>query len=125
MAPGSTWLALDSGGGPIEEPQRLLPDWYDRQGETPHRRENTSWSARFRDVGLVESVGVLLINEAAPFVLTGCLQPPSLRILRSARKTEWHPHVYVSTAALVMTRTSATDYAGEKRERPCGDKGAC
>ncbi|QEH38785.1 gluconate 5-dehydrogenase [Aquisphaera giovannonii] len=92
------------------------------------RRESNSWTARLADVPPVELLEVLLINAAAPFLLTGRLKPLLLRspfpdryVLNVAgldgqfgrgSKTDRHPHVNMSKAALnMMTRTSAADFA--------------
>jgi NAD(P)-dependent dehydrogenase (short-subunit alcohol dehydrogenase family) len=128
LASRSIRLALECGGRPIEDPHAPLQAWYDRHGEPLDRREDSSWTARLGDVGLVESVEVLLVNATAPFLLTGRLKPLFLRSpfpdryvvnvsgldgqFGRSRKSERHPHVNMSKAALnMMTRTSAADYA--------------
>lgn len=92
------------------------------------RRESNSWTARLTDVEPAELVEVLLVNTAAPFLLLGHLKPLFLRSPHADRyvvnvagldgqfgrrfKTDRHPHVNMSKAALNMiTRTSAADYA--------------
>jgi NAD(P)-dependent dehydrogenase (short-subunit alcohol dehydrogenase family) len=128
---GSIQPALETGGRPIEEPRALLPVWYDRHGEPLDRRESTSWTARLGDVGVVELVEVLVVNATAPCLLTGRLKPLFLRSRFPDRyvvnvsgldgqfgrsvKTDRHPHVNMSKAALnMMTRTSAADYARDR-----------
>jgi NAD(P)-dependent dehydrogenase (short-subunit alcohol dehydrogenase family) len=105
-----------------------IPALTDRQEEPPDYREDNSWTARLADVGPVELLEVLLINATAPFLLIGRLKPLFLRspfpnryIVNVAGldgqfgrpfKTDRHPHVNMSKAALNMiTRTSAADYA--------------
>ncbi len=94
----------------------------------PDLREANSWTARLDEVGPVELLEALLVNAAAPFLLIGRLKPLLLRssfpdryIINVAGldgqfgrgfKTDRHPHVNMSKAALNMiTRTSAADYA--------------
>jgi NAD(P)-dependent dehydrogenase (short-subunit alcohol dehydrogenase family) len=94
----------------------------------PDRRESNSWTARLADVGPVELLQVLLVNAATPFLLIGRLKPLLLRSAFPDRyvvnvagldgqfgrpfKTDRHPHVNMSKAALnMLTRTSASDYA--------------
>ncbi len=96
--------------------------------EPPDHREANSWTARLAEVAPVELLEVLLINATAPFVLIGRLRPlfvrsrfPDRYIVNVAgldgqfgrsTKTDRHPHVNMSKAALNMiTRTSADDYA--------------
>ncbi len=96
--------------------------------EPADHREANSWTAQLADVEPVELLEVLLINANAPFLLIGRLKPMLLRspfpdryIVNVAGldgqfgrgfKTDRHPHVNISKAALNMiTRTSAADYA--------------
>jgi NAD(P)-dependent dehydrogenase (short-subunit alcohol dehydrogenase family) len=125
---GSRPLGLtdgDDAGGATVEP---LPVSIDRPDEPPDVRESNSWTARLDEVPPVELLEVLLINAAAPFLLIGRLKPLLLRSPFPDRyvvnvagldgqfgrgfKTDRHPHVNMSKAALNMiTRTSAADYA--------------
>ena len=106
----------------------MIPAPLDRPEEPPDWRESNSWTARLADVGPVELLEVLLVNAAAPFLLIGRLKPLLLRSrfpdryvvnvagldgqFGRAFKTDRHPHVNMSKAALNMiTRTSAADYA--------------
>ena len=106
----------------------LIPARLDRPEEPTDHRESNSWTARLADVGPVELLEVLLINATAPFLLIGRLKPLFLRSpfpdryvmnvagldgqFGRAFKTDRHPHVNMSKAALNMiTRTSAADYA--------------
>ena len=94
----------------------------------PDLREANSWTARLAEVGPVEALEVLLVNALAPFLLIGQLKPLFLRSsfadryvvnvagldaqFGRASKTDRHPHVNMSKAALNMiTRTSAADLA--------------
>jgi NAD(P)-dependent dehydrogenase (short-subunit alcohol dehydrogenase family) len=106
----------------------LIPVISGQPDEPPDHRESNSWTARLADVGPVELLEVLLINATAPFLLIGRLKPLFLRSAFADRyivnvagldgqfgrdsKTDRHPHVNMSKAALNMiTRTSADDYA--------------
>ncbi len=106
----------------------LIPTPAGRRGEPPDRSESNSWTARLADVGPVELLEVLLINATAPFLLIGRLRPLFQRSAFADRyivnvagldgqfargsKTDRHPHVNMSKAALNMiTRTSAADFA--------------
>ena len=115
-----------SGGSPaaLEPiPPPLIP-W----SEPIDDREANSWTARLDDVGAVEVLEVMLINATTPYLLIGQLKPLLARspfgdryIINVAGldgqfnrplKTDRHPHVNMSKAALNMiTRTSASDYA--------------
>jgi len=100
-----------------------------RQHDEPiDRREHTSWTLSLADVSPRELLEVLLINTAAPFLLTAGLKPLLLRSPASDRyvinvtgldgrfarrsKSPRHPHVNATKAAVnMMTRTSASDFA--------------
>ncbi len=105
-----------------------IPALIEGPDEPPDLRESNSWSARIADVGPVELLEVLLVNAAAPFLLIGRLKPLLLKSAFPDRyvvnvagldgqfgrafKTDRHPHVNMSKAALnMLTRTSAADYA--------------
>ncbi len=125
--------ALPRGAGPLGLTGRggavgPIPALIDRHEEPLDHREDNSWTARLADVGPVELLEVLLINATAPFLLIGRLKPLFLRSTSPDRyivnvagldgqfgrsfKTDRHPHVNMSKAALNMiTRTSAADYA--------------
>ena len=98
--------------------------------EPPDRRDRNSWTLRLDEVEPVELLEVLLVNTAAPFLLTGGLRrllersphPDRYVINVTGRdgvfsrngKSDRHPHVNMSKAALnMMTRTSAADYASQ------------
>jgi NAD(P)-dependent dehydrogenase (short-subunit alcohol dehydrogenase family) len=106
----------------------LIPTRLHRLDEPPDLRESNSWTARLADVGPVELLEVLVVNATAPYLLIGRLKPLFLRARFADRyvvnvagldgqfgrafKTDRHPHVNMSKAALNMiTRTSAADYA--------------
>jgi NAD(P)-dependent dehydrogenase (short-subunit alcohol dehydrogenase family) len=101
-------------------------------------RSHNSWRLALHEVPTLELLEVLLVNAAAPFVMTGRLKPLMLRartappgtatsgdparhvVLVSAmegqfyrdHKTDRHPHTNMAKAALNMiVRTSAPDYA--------------
>jgi NAD(P)-dependent dehydrogenase (short-subunit alcohol dehydrogenase family) len=101
-------------------------------------RTHNSWRLALHEVPTLELLEVLLVNAAAPFVMTGRLKPLMLRareaplgtgtsgdaakhvVLVSAmegqfyreHKTDKHPHTNMAKAALNMiVRTSAPDYA--------------
>jgi NAD(P)-dependent dehydrogenase (short-subunit alcohol dehydrogenase family) len=129
-SPGSEPLGLSGwvgtkGAGDSAGP---IPALIGRREEPPDHREQNSWTTRLAEVGPVELLEVLLINATAPFVLIGRLKPLLLRSpfpdryvvnvagldgqFGRAFKTDRHPHVNMSKAALNMiTRTSAADYA--------------
>lgn len=100
----------------------------DEYGEPMDARESTSWNLRLAEVSPSELLEALLINTAAPFILTGALRPLLERSsfedryvinvtgldgrFRAGYKSVAHPHVNMSKAALnMMTRTSAVDFA--------------
>ena len=92
-------------------------------------RQHNSWRSTLGDVPVVELLEVMLVNAAAPFVLTSKLLPllKQDNVLRDRhvvnvsamegqfyrrRKTEKHPHTNMAKAALnMMTRTSAQECA--------------
>jgi NAD(P)-dependent dehydrogenase (short-subunit alcohol dehydrogenase family) len=92
-------------------------------------RTHNSWRATLSDVPVVELLEVLLVNAAAPFVLTSRLLPLLKRdnvgrdrhvVNVSAmegqfyrkKKTDKHPHTNMAKAALnMLTRTSAMELA--------------
>ncbi|MFY9226458.1 MAG: SDR family oxidoreductase [Blastocatellia bacterium] len=109
--------------------QNLILD-LDRHGQPIDKREKNSWTLRLHEVQLRELLEVLLINTAAPCILTAKLKPLFLKSKNKNRfivnvcgldgqfnrlnKTSQHPHVNMSKAALnMMTRTSAIDYAAD------------
>jgi NAD(P)-dependent dehydrogenase (short-subunit alcohol dehydrogenase family) len=106
----------------------MIPVLPTRPDEPMDHRESNSWTARLAEVGPVELLEVLLVNATAPFLLIGRLKPLMLRSsfpdryvvnvagldgqFGRAFKTDRHPHVNMSKAALnMLTRTSAADYA--------------
>jgi NAD(P)-dependent dehydrogenase (short-subunit alcohol dehydrogenase family) len=106
----------------------MLPFSPARQDEPIDHRESNSWTARLAEVEPIELLEVLLVNATAPFLLIGRLKPLLLRSsfpdryvvnvagldgqFGRAFKTDRHPHVNMSKAALnMLTRTSAADYA--------------
>ncbi|MBL8194990.1 MAG: SDR family oxidoreductase [Blastocatellia bacterium] len=107
--------------------QNLILD-LDRHGQPIDKREKNSWTLKLHEVEVRELLEVLLINTAAPCILTAKLKPLFLKSKNKNRfvvnvcgldaqfnrinKTSQHPHVNMSKAALnMMTRTSASDYA--------------
>lgn len=92
-------------------------------------RAHNSWRTTLGDVPVVELLEVLLVNAAAPFVLTSKLLPLLRRDNRGrdrhvvnvsamegqfyrAHKTDKHPHTNMAKAALnMLTRTSAMELA--------------
>jgi NAD(P)-dependent dehydrogenase (short-subunit alcohol dehydrogenase family) len=92
-------------------------------------RQHNSWRSTLGEVPVVELLEVMLVNAAAPFVLTSKLLPllKQDNVLRDRhvvnvsamegqfyrrRKTEKHPHTNMAKAALnMMTRTSAQECA--------------
>jgi NAD(P)-dependent dehydrogenase (short-subunit alcohol dehydrogenase family) len=92
-------------------------------------RTHNSWRATLGDVPVVELLEVLLVNAAAPFVMTSRLLPLLKRdnagrdrhvVNVSAmegqfyrkKKTDKHPHTNMAKAALnMLTRTSAMELA--------------
>jgi len=128
LPPGSGLLGFSGGRGADATPVEMIPASLDRPDEPQDRREANSWTARLTDVGPVELLEVLLVNATAPFLLIGRLKPLFLRSpfpdryvvnvaghdgqFGRAFKTDRHPHVNMSKAALnMLTRTSAADYA--------------
>jgi NAD(P)-dependent dehydrogenase (short-subunit alcohol dehydrogenase family) len=126
--PGPGLPGLSVGRGADAAPAGMIPASLDRPAEPTDRREANSWTARLADVGPVELLEVLLVNATAPFLLIGRLKPLLLRSpfadryvvnvagldgqFGRAYKTDRHPHVNMSKAALNMiTRTSAADFA--------------
>lgn len=100
----------------------------DEHGESCDLREENSWTLRLHEVDTQELLEVLLINTAAPILLTARLKPLMLRSrfedryvinvtgldgqFSRASKSPCHPHLNASKAALNMiTCTSAQDYA--------------
>ena len=119
-------------------PGRQLPDAAAVQSglsrlpaiEVPDLRDHNSWTLKLSEVEPVELLEVLLINTAAPFILTAGLLPllessphPDRYVINvtgrdglfdRSGKSDRHPHVNMSKAALnMMTRTSASDYASK------------
>lgn len=110
--------------------QYFPKDWYDRDGQQIDLRPLQSWLLKLDDVSTVEMLEVLLVNAAAPFILTSRLKP---LLIRSAfprkfvvnvsamegqfarnNKTAFHPHTNMAKAALnMLTRTSASDFAND------------
>jgi NAD(P)-dependent dehydrogenase (short-subunit alcohol dehydrogenase family) len=92
-------------------------------------RTHNSWRTTLGDVPVVELLEVLLVNAAAPFVLTSKLLPLLRRNntqrdrhvvnvsamegqFYRAHKTDKHPHTNMAKAALnMLTRTSAMELA--------------
>ena len=92
-------------------------------------RTHNSWRAALGDVPTIELLEVLLVNAAAPFVLTSKLRPllekenagrdrhvVNVSAMEGqfyrANKTDKHPHTNMAKAALnMLTRTSAQDLA--------------
>ena len=92
-------------------------------------RTHNSWRAALGEVPTIELLEVLLVNAAAPFVLTSKLRPLMAHANDSrdrhvvnvsamegqfyrANKTDKHPHTNMAKAALnMLTRTSAQDLA--------------
>ncbi len=92
-------------------------------------RAHNSWRAALGEVPTLELLEVLLVNAAAPFVLTSKLRPLLARDnvgrdrhvvnvsamegqFYRANKTSKHPHTNMAKAALnMLTRTSAQDLA--------------
>ncbi|MDP2340822.1 MAG: SDR family oxidoreductase [Deltaproteobacteria bacterium] len=90
-------------------------------------RTHNSWRAALGEVPTIELLEVLLVNAAAPFVLTSKLRPLLERDnagrdrhvvnvsamegqFYRANKTDKHPHTNMAKAALnMLTRTSAQD----------------
>jgi NAD(P)-dependent dehydrogenase (short-subunit alcohol dehydrogenase family) len=109
---------------PLEQFQSIP---LDRHGQPVDKREKNSWTIRLHELEGRELLEVLLINSAAPCLLTAKLKPLLLRspydkrfiinvcgqdgqFNRSA-KTTHHPHVNMSKAALnMLTHTVAADY---------------
>lgn len=100
----------------------------DRHGQPIDKREKNSWNLRLEELEARELLEVLLVNTAAPCLLTAKLKRLFLKSKHKNRfiinvcgldgqfnrtsKTIYHPHVNMSKAALnMMTRTSAADYA--------------
>jgi NAD(P)-dependent dehydrogenase (short-subunit alcohol dehydrogenase family) len=128
LPPASGTADSSEGGGADGASVRSISTIPSRRDEPADDRESNSWTARLADVGPVELLEVLLINTTAPFLLIGRLKPLFLRSAFPDRyivnvagldgqfgrafKTDRHPHVNMSKAALNMiTRTSADDYA--------------
>ncbi|HIE00365.1 MAG TPA: SDR family oxidoreductase, partial [Thiotrichaceae bacterium] len=99
----------------------------DRHGQPVDKREKNSWTIRLHELEERELLEVLLINSAAPCLLTAKLKPLFLRSPYHKRfiinvcgqdgqfnrlaKTTRHPHVNMSKAALnMLTHTAAADY---------------
>ncbi|MGO9110145.1 MAG: SDR family NAD(P)-dependent oxidoreductase [Thermoguttaceae bacterium] len=114
---------------PVEE-SALPAEPFDEFGEPVDLRDRNSWVLRLEDVSPVELLEVLLINTAAPYLLTSELKPLFLRspfperyvvnvvgadgLFNLKRKSANHPHLNMSKAALnMMTRTSAADLASD------------
>ncbi len=92
-------------------------------------RTHNSWRLALHEVPTIELLEVLLVNAAAPFVLTSKLRPLMARDnagrdrhvvnvsamegqFYRAFKTDKHPHTNMAKAALnMLTRTSAQDLA--------------
>jgi len=100
----------------------------DRHGQPEDFRDVNSWSLLSHEVPPPELLEVLVINAAAPCLLTSRLKPMLLRSPNQDRyivnaagldgrfetnaKSPRHPHVNMSKAALNMfTRTAASDFA--------------
>lgn len=99
----------------------------DRHGQPFDKREKNSWTVRLHELEVRELLEVLLVNTAAPCLLTARLKPLFMRSPFEKRfvvnvcgldgqfsrhnKTDKHPHVNMSKAGLnMMTRTAAADY---------------
>ncbi len=99
----------------------------DRHGQPIDKRERNSWTLKLEDIEVKELLEVLLINSAAPCLLTAKLKKLFLKSKHKERfvinvcgldgqfnrasKTIYHPHINMSKAALnMMTRTSSADY---------------
>jgi len=120
-------LALEHSQG--ENGQIILPPLpLDRHGQPRDSRTENSWSLRLHEVPPAELLEALLVNSAAPALLTAVLKPllqrspfPHRFIVNATGldgrfeapgKSSRHPHVNMSKAALnMLTRTAAADYA--------------
>jgi NAD(P)-dependent dehydrogenase (short-subunit alcohol dehydrogenase family) len=102
-----------------------------QQLELLDQRERHGWTMQLADVDELELLEALLINAAAPALLTSRLMPLLTRSPHADRfiinvtgydgqfgegwKSPRHPHVNMSKAALnMMTRTSANEYAKDR-----------
>ncbi|MGB7342766.1 MAG: SDR family NAD(P)-dependent oxidoreductase [Pirellulaceae bacterium] len=110
---------------------RYFPQgWLDADGQQVDQRPMHSWMLKLDEVAPIEMLEVYLVNAAAPFVLTGRLKPLLCRSPQTRKfvvnvsamegqfardnKTEFHPHTNMAKAAMnMMTRTSASDFAGD------------
>jgi NAD(P)-dependent dehydrogenase (short-subunit alcohol dehydrogenase family) len=100
-------------------------------GEAIDLRTRTSWVLGLGEVASAEALEALLVNAAAPFILTGRLRE---LMAREALADKWvinvtavegqysrrhkdgrHPHLDMAKAALnMLTRASADDYARDR-----------
>jgi len=107
---------------------RIWTGKLDRHGQPEDLRDANSWTLRSHEVPPAELLEALVVNAAAPSILTAQLRPLLLRSPHRARfivnatgldgrfdtpgKTSRHAHVNMSKAALnMLTRTAAEDYA--------------
>jgi NAD(P)-dependent dehydrogenase (short-subunit alcohol dehydrogenase family) len=129
LAAPPTALAPIVREAPLAEAIALFPPGrLDGDGQQVDLRAHNSWRMRLHEVGTLELLEVMLVNAAAPFVLTARLRSLMERAPTEARhiinvsameaaftrkkKTDKHPHTNMAKAALnMMTRTSATDFA--------------
>jgi NAD(P)-dependent dehydrogenase (short-subunit alcohol dehydrogenase family) len=94
-------------------------------------REVNSWAQRLGDVAGAECLEALLVNAAAPFLLSGGLRPLMARDALAAKwvvnvaavegqfsrrqKDDRHPHLNMAKAALnMLTRSSAEGFARDR-----------
>ena len=123
-------LALSGDAAAVTALQSIFPAGaLDADLQQIDLRQHNSWRSTLGDVPVVELLEVMLVNAAAPFVLTSKLLPllkhdnvgrdrhvVNVSAMEGQfyrrRKTEKHPHTNMAKAALnMMTRTSAQECA--------------